>query len=128
MADPAYTDESKFALYMACARAAHEALRAVRQTRGIPALAWEVAPASQRQPFIARIQDALDHDTPEARHGCWLLEMQRLGWSLGEMSHEQMTRPDMVPYDQLDPVRQAEDRLYWNVVRSVYVAMFQFRT
>jgi len=105
------------------ARVTHEVNRAYCAALGdMSQVAWENAPAWQRDSALAGVASVLDGSakTPADQHEGWLRQKERDGWRYGPVKDATTkTHPCFVPYDELPPEQKAKDYLFRAVVTSL---------
>jgi hypothetical protein len=105
------------------ARVCHEANRALCRAFGDDSqLAWEDAPAWQRDSALAGVRFHVKHPdaTPSASHENWLKDKVAEGWSYGpEKLPDEKKHPCMLPFDQLPPQQQAKDYLFQAICHAI---------
>ncbi len=109
----------------AIARACHEANRSWCLLHGdMSQPSWGMAPAWQRSSARKGVRGALDGNTPEQSHECWLEEKEATGWVYGQVKDpEAKTHPCMVPYAELPPEQRAKDHLFTGTVQLFAAAL-----
>lgn len=87
-------------------------------------LAWEFAPAWQRNSAMTSVRAALDGQSPEQLHQSWLEEKTRVGWVYGLVKDPNATPPThpcFVRYDQLPVEQRRKDYLFAAIVNAMAV-------
>lgn len=85
-------------------------------------VAWEDAPAWQRESAINGVRAVLDGTAkdPKEQHESWMREKVAAGWKFGERKDpEAKTHPCLVPYSDLDEYQRKKDILF----RAIVVAL-----
>jgi len=113
------------AIIEACARAAHEVNRAYCLALGDTSQpSWEDAPEWQSSSARNGVIGALNGNTPEQSHVCWLAEKKANGWTYGPVKDpEKREHPCFVPYADLPESQRAKDDLFITTVRAIAKAI-----
>lgn len=97
-------------------RDVHEDARHYKAELGeIVPMPWEVCPEDMRQVVRDGVKTALSGMGPSTLHDVWVTNMTNNGWTYGpEKSDELKTHPCLKPFQELSPVDQAKDTLFYN--------------
>ena len=113
-------------IFLACARAAHEANRAYCIAIGdLSQVAWESAEKWQVDSAIAGVRGVLvDKNTPEESHETWVQQKVNDGWIHGPVkdpAHKE--HPCIVPYSKLPSTQKRKDEIFVEVVWAIALAL-----
>ncbi len=119
-------DDSKIE---ACARAAHEVIRAYCIAIGDnPQPSWDEAPEWQKSSARNGVVGALNGNTPEQSHEGWLAEKAATGWKYGPVKDTaKKEHPCCMPYADLPPQQRAKDHIFIAVVKAMGAALGENR-
>lgn len=109
----------------ACARAAHEANRALCIFQGdMTQKTWDEAEEWQRESARRGVTVALSGEGPRAQHEAWRADKLADGWRYGAVKDAiAKTHPCLLDYDALPPQQQVKDAVYLAVVRAMAEAV-----
>lgn len=105
------------------AQVAHAANAALSQATGDDShTTWDRLPPEVQEHFLRGV--LLVWRTPgitaQDIHDFWMEEHIRLGWRLGPVKDRELkTHPSLIPFDQLDAIEQAKDRLFIAIVSAL---------
>jgi hypothetical protein len=101
----------------------HEANRMMQIVNGDPVSStWECLEESDRERTVNGVAFALRNEdpSPEQMHDNWCKDMYADGYEAGEkLDRENLTHPNLVPYDELPVQQQAKDALFSGIVSSL---------
>ena len=119
-------DDSKIE---ACARAAHEVIRAYCIAIGDNSQpSWDEAPDWQKSSARNGVVGALNGNTPEQSHEGWLAEKAATGWKYGPVKDPaKKEHPCFMPYADLPPQQRAKDHIFIAVVKAMGAALGENR-
>lgn len=108
------------ALLEACARAAHEVLRAYNEVIGdAVAPEWERCPHHMRTVTRNGVLPALQGTSPADSHARWCEGMAAQGWVWGPAKDPaRKQHPYLTEFDKLPESARAKDHLFVSVVRE----------
>jgi hypothetical protein len=87
-----------------------------------PGLAWDEAPASQRESVIAAVEAIRDRSVsrPEDSHRRWVMRKLAEGWTYGPVKDAGEKRhPCCLDFHELAPEQQMKDVIFFELVTSL---------
>ena len=113
-------------LVEACARAAHEAIRAYEHARkeSRPSLPWEYAPVALRAALRHVVPAVLRGTTPRELHAQMVEHLRAHGWTWGTVRDvARREHPFILGWEELPPESRAKDLLAARVMRATAAAL-----
>jgi hypothetical protein len=101
------------------AKACHEINSVLCKAIGDPVVKWKDLPSELVDSICMGVIGAIDGNTAETSHNCWLDNRSKLGWTLGERDDAAKKHPNMISYDQLPESQKNKDKIFLAVVAAM---------